>query len=127
MKTLSRPTEISLRKAIALLREIQASGCGKWFRVKFIKRTTGEDRVMLCRFDVKCFEKGGLPAYDPDEKALLWVCDMQIARRIRHFEKNNIPIPPHLKRELSTPYRSINLHCILELRIDGVDYKIVKN
>lgn len=50
---------------------------GKVFSIKFIKRTTGELRMMVCRTGVKKFLKGGEPAYIPDNKGLIWVYDMQ--------------------------------------------------
>ena len=47
---------------------------GKFFSVVFIKRTTGEKRKMLARIMPPT---GGSSSYDPDEKNLLFVRDMQ--------------------------------------------------
>jgi len=47
------------------------------FSCHFIKRTTGEARHMVARFDVKKHLKGGKPAYDFLEKGLFPVFDMQ--------------------------------------------------
>ena len=49
---------------------------GHFFTVRFIKRTTGEERVMRCRFGVTKALKGGEPAYDREAKALCCVYDI---------------------------------------------------
>lgn len=49
----------------------------KFFSVHFIKRTNGEARKMVARFDVKGYLRGGKPAYDFNEKNLLSVFDVQ--------------------------------------------------
>lgn len=69
---------------------------GKIFSIKFIKRTTKELRSMVCRTGVKKHLKGGEPAYDPKEKDLIVVYDMQ-----------------------SKGYRSIPKEGIQEILIDG--------
>ena len=50
---------------------------GEWFKVKFIKRTTGEEREMTCRRGVKKHTKGVGLAYDPIKKNLVpvWVAN----------------------------------------------------
>jgi hypothetical protein len=50
---------------------------GEFFTVAFIKRTTGEERVMNCRTGVKKHLKGGSAAYNFKEKNLLSVYDVQ--------------------------------------------------
>ena len=50
---------------------------GRVFTVAFVKRTTGEERVMNCRTGVKKGTVGGSLGYDPSAKALLPVYDMQ--------------------------------------------------
>lgn len=50
---------------------------GKIFSVRFIKRSNGEKRQMLCRIGVRKFLKGGEAAYDFAEKLLLPVYDME--------------------------------------------------
>jgi len=57
------------------LKEIAATG--HIFKVVFIKRTTGEKRVMVCRGRVKKGVKGVGLAFEPNEKQLLVVYDMQ--------------------------------------------------
>jgi hypothetical protein len=46
---------------------------GRMFSVEFVKRSTGEVRVMLCRLGVTKHLRGGEPAYDFAEKGLLSV------------------------------------------------------
>ena len=72
---------------------------GKIFTVSFIKRTTGELRVMNCRLGVKKHLKGGVQVYDPKEYALLTVFDMQ-----------------------KKAYRSISLDAIVSVKLDGIEY-----
>jgi len=74
---------------------------GKLFSVIFIKRTNNETRKMLCRLGVTKYLKGGDLPYNPKEKNLLAVFDMQ-------------------KKE----YRMINFDTLLELKIKGQTYKI---
>jgi hypothetical protein len=50
---------------------------GKFFRVVFIERTTGEERTMDCRTGVNKFAKGeGLP-FNPSEHGLVPVWDLR--------------------------------------------------
>ena len=46
---------------------------GTFFRVAFIKRTTGEEREMTGRLNVQKHLKGGKPAYDFAQKGTLCV------------------------------------------------------
>ncbi|RKY30132.1 MAG: hypothetical protein DRP74_07595 [Candidatus Omnitrophota bacterium] len=57
--------------------EILRKTHGKFFGVKFTKRTTGEARDMVARTGVVKHLKGGKRAYNFDEKNLLPVFDMQ--------------------------------------------------
>jgi hypothetical protein len=50
---------------------------GKIFRVTFIKRSTGELRDMTARFGVTDKLRGGELPFDPTEKKLLIVYDME--------------------------------------------------
>lgn len=50
---------------------------GKFFSVKFIKRSTGEEREMNCRLNVTKHLKGGTKAYNDEEHRLLTVFDIQ--------------------------------------------------
>ena len=65
---------------------------GTIFSVKFIKRTTGETRDMVCRFGTVNKVKGDAgsgPAYDALDKGLLPVWDMQ-AEGFRSIPLENI-------------------------------------
>lgn len=94
--------EISLEKQVELLENHSKTGGGRIFHVDFIKRTTGEFRSMFCRFDVKFDLKGGPDAYNPKEKNLLWVFDIQAMKR-----------------------KSINLDMVVGSKIDGQEYKVI--
>lgn len=73
---------------------------GHIFSVDFIKRTTGEQRHMLCRIGVKSHLKGGTKKFSDTEKNLLTVFDVQ---------KNG--------------YRSIPLENIIRVKINGRTYE----
>jgi len=59
------------------LRSLIGSTSGTIFSVTFTKRTTGEDRKMVCRTGVRKGVKGVGMSYDPGEKDLVVVFDMQ--------------------------------------------------
>jgi hypothetical protein len=73
---------------------------GHIFSVDFIKRTTGEERHMVCRIGVKSHLKGGTKKFSDTEKNLLTVFDVQ---------KNG--------------YRSIPLENIIRVKINGRTYE----
>jgi len=76
---------------------------GKYFAVKFVKRTPPHDvRQMSCRQGVKVHLAGGSPAYDFASKGL-------------------IPIYDTVKKD----YRSIPTEGIFELMIDQVWHTVV--
>lgn len=62
-------------KIESILREL--SNNSKIFSVDFIKRSTGEERHMVCRFNVRKHLTGGGRAYEPNEKGLICVFDVQ--------------------------------------------------
>ena len=72
---------------------------GNVFTVKFTKRSTGEEREMNCRCGVMKHAKGGTLNYDPKEKLLLPVFDMQ-----------------------NQGYRSISLDSLISLNAKGRKY-----
>lgn len=49
---------------------------GRFFKVSFIKRTTGEQRQMLCRIGVRKHLRGGALSFDPADHNLqiVWDC-----------------------------------------------------
>ena len=73
---------------------------GEFFRVSFIKRTTGELREMTCRKGVKKHLQGGEAAYSFSEKGLISVYDVQ-----------------------SEGYRCIPIENVLEIEFGGVKYQ----
>ena len=74
---------------------------GKIFAVTFIKKTTGESRRMVARTGVKKFVTGEGMKYNPIEKKLLTVFDMQ-------------------KKE----YRMVNLSTLRSIKIAGKEYPV---
>lgn len=85
-------------------------GVNNFFGVTFTKKN-GEMRDMQARFGVKSNLKGGAPAYNPDEKGLMWVTDMIAAQKKPYGEKD-------------VGRRSINLAGITELRAKGKTWKV---
>ena len=82
------------------IRALVGSTGGTFFSVKFVKRTTGELREMVCRTGVKKGVKGvGLP-FNPKEKDLLVVWDVR-------------------KRA----FRMVSLEGVKELKIRGVTHR----
>lgn len=75
---------------------------GRIFAIKFIKRTTGKVREMVCRQGVKSHLMGGSPAYDFASKGLIVVFDMQ-----------------------KVAYRSIGTESIINIEIDGEWHTVV--
>jgi len=58
-------------------------GDNNFFGVTFIKKTTGEVRHMLAHPGMKKNLKGGARAYDPNDKGLMWVTDVNVFNRNR--------------------------------------------
>ena len=79
---------------------------GGFFTVKFIKRTTGEERVMRATLNLKSALKGGEAKYDHKAKGLLVVRDMDATR------------------DGVAPIRSIPFDNVLEIRANGETYVI---
>lgn len=71
----------------------------RFFTVTFIKRTTGEERVMLARLGVTAHLAGGELPYDAIKKRLVTVWDVQ-----------------------KKAYRNIPLENILSIKTKGVTY-----
>jgi hypothetical protein len=90
---------ISLKQARLILQAHKRNKKSTIFRVEFVKRTTGQYRVMRCRFGVTKHLKGGKLAYNPRDYDLLNTWDVD-------------------KRE----YRSINLNDLKKLHINGRSY-----
>lgn len=75
---------------------------GRFFSIEFIKRTTGELRVMNARTGVKKHLKGGELNYDPELHKLLPVYDVD-----------------------KKGYRSIPLDAVQSITVDGTKYRLV--
>ncbi len=73
MKVMNEMNKASQEK---IAREIFGTN-GKIFTVTFIKRTTGEKRVLNARLNVKKYLKGGVLKYSPKEHNLISCFDMQ--------------------------------------------------
>lgn len=90
----------------------------KIVHITFIKRTTGEIRKMSCHLNCKKHLKGGEAPYDWKEKNLLPVLDLELAalwnQGIR--EKDGKPI--------KSPYRTINMDCILSYSCDKEKHEV---
>lgn len=61
--------------------ELIAQHGSNWFSVKFVKRTNGELRKMICSTGVKKGLKGGVLKYNPSEKNLIPVYERSNGRR----------------------------------------------
>lgn len=73
---------------------------GKIFSVRFVKRTTGEIRDMVCRTGVHKYLNGGTLPFSPKEKHLFVVYDFQ-----------------------KKAYRMINLDGVLKIKCGRVLYE----
>lgn len=91
-------TQLQMAELFMFLEDIKYPSI---FRATVIKRTNGEIRTFNCRLGVKKFEKGGSMTYDPREKKLVTVCDLDLVK------------------EGKNPYRNINLDAIIEATIEG--------
>lgn len=90
------PTELTKEQAVALIKATK----GKVFTVVFTKKD-GTTRVMNARLGVKAYLRGGELPYDPTEKGLIPVFDMQ-----------------------KQDYRMVNINTIRELKVSGYTFKI---
>ena len=91
------------KSKVQIVAEIIRAQGDKAVTVTFIKRTTGEKRVMNCRLGVKKHLKGGELKYDPKDYDLLTTFDMQ-------------------KKD----YRCISLDSVQEIVAAGVTYSFTE-
>lgn len=91
-------TKDEMRK---VLRTMRRKNDGEIFQVRFVKRTNGQVRNMVCRLGVRSHLKGGTPKFDADKRDLLTVFDMQ-----------------------EQQYRSIPMDRILSAKIGGIEYGV---
>ena len=73
-----------------LLKEMQS---GKLFSCEFVKRSTGERRLMLARTGVKIGLTGAGSSYNFTEKNLLPVVDMNIYNKTKNINDSRKAIP----------------------------------
>lgn len=98
--------KISRAEAKELIHGTRAKGTV--FGVRFIKRTTGEERVMNCRLNVNKYEVGGELPYNPSEYNLIPVWDINLGKNGGGAEG----------------YRMINIDGIIQLTVAGESYEV---
>jgi len=87
----------------------------KMFSVKFIKRTDGTIRDMLCRKGVSLGVSGEGQKYDPAEKNLCVVLDvLQYNQKLQELNDKD--------EAAKQSFRQINLETIISLKMDGNEY-----
>lgn len=104
----SEITEVKTRKEVV---EFIRGSEGKMFSIRFIKRTDGSEREMVCRTGVKSRLAGGEPAYDPKDYKLINVFDMHAPAKKGSTEKGD--------------YRSIPIEGIIQIKMEGKWFKVV--
>lgn len=92
---------VSKREVAEVIRSLEN---GRFFTVTFVKRTTGEIRIMNCRQRVKKYLAGGPAAYNFADHGLVSVFDIG-----------------------KMAYRSIPLDGIIEVRVGDEDLVLDKN
>ena len=72
-----------MNKVRKVMKTIDATR-GRFFSVRFVKRTTGETRRMVARTGVRKYVTGAGMSYDPRERGLVvvWAADRQQYRMI---------------------------------------------
>jgi hypothetical protein len=88
---------VSLNQAVGIIN----SQNGKIFSVVFEKRSTGVDRLMVCRKGVKKHLNGGELKYNPSSRNLISVFDLQ-----------------------ANGYRSISVEGIKKVKANGKEYVV---
>ena len=83
----------------------------QFFYVRFIKRTTGEEREFTCQTGVKKHLKGGTKGYDDAEKGLVTV----------HIGEGYVNEGDDPKKR----YRSVPVENVIELRANRQTYRVV--
>ena len=83
------------------------------FTVTFVKRTTGETRVMNCRKGVVKHLTGGGQKYNPAQKGLVSVYDVDLAKKLK---KQGI--------DGKKAYRSIALESIMRIKMKSKEYEV---
>jgi hypothetical protein len=82
---------------------------GEILSVRFIKRTTGEERLLVGRAGVKKYVKGVGLSYDPKSRNLITIYDMALAAKLPENER-------------AKAYRSIPTDAVLEIRAGHITH-----
>jgi hypothetical protein len=90
---------------------------GRFFSCRFHKRGNGELREMNCRLGVKKHLKGGVAAYDREEKNVICVYDPIAEDKKIKLEDGSHP--------RTGGYRSISVEALIYLRVDGCGFNII--
>jgi hypothetical protein len=93
---------ITPAQAVQMLNEHRAKGAGRVFGVTFVKRTDNTLKTLNARFGVTAHLKGGKRAYNPAEKGLMTVWDVN-----------------------GHSYKTINLSGLRALTVDGQEFKVI--
>ncbi len=88
-----------------------SGGEGQFFYVRFIKRTTSEEREFTCRTGVKKHLKGGTKGYDDETKGLVTV----------HIAKGYVNEGDNVEQR----YRSVPVENVIELRANRRTYQVI--
>ena len=94
-------TIVSRDQLIALIIEHRQNHENTAFSCRFVKRTNNEIRTMNCRFGVTKHLKGGELKYNPEEKKLITVFDMEKAA-----------------------YRCISTESLMAAKLQGIEYVV---
>lgn len=100
---------------------------GEMFSVKFLKRTTGEERTMLCRKGVTKGVVGGDVGFDPKRHNICVVFDVGLYNEsVSAFKLANGRPPNEIEQgELAHDcYRNINLESIISLKVGGTLFQV---
>ena len=105
--------KVTLQHVLEILFKLKDSGKPEFFHVKQKYKDNalnrrlgrvGKLRDMTCSFCCYSYNVGGLPAYDPTEKRLFWVYDMDILRNGGTKPQRSIPwdelVELHTKKEV---------------------------
>ena len=118
-----KPKKVTVEQGAEILKRFQQEHPGKFFRVEFQTREDPtKSREMLCIGKApklaKELSKGGKLPYNPLEKGLLSVCDMDRAREM----KTQVPG----KGAIKSPFRMVNLRGLKNFTVAGVYYEVIQ-
>jgi len=114
--------KISRAEAVKMIEELTFGSNGVIFTVEFVKRTNGEYRVMNCRGGVQKGVKGVGLAFDPREKGLFVVYDMQ--KLDERFLQTRLLLDPS-DTVAKGAFRMINEEGLQVIKARGEEYEVV--